>query len=139
MPCAHEQVAVDAAVGVAQPRELRVGGEEALQALVADTPGATVSAAASSTRSRTMRVERLAARLGRVEQLHIDVRHLLAHALDLLRWCAASHSACVMSRPSTLATVVAPPVVEAAVALDAEEHERREDQQHQEPCNRRVC
>jgi len=73
------------------------------------------------------RIERLGTGLGRIEQLGVDVRHLLAHALHLLL---------VAGIPLGLGDGLArhlghggvAPLGHAAVALDAKDDERRQDQ-----------
>jgi hypothetical protein len=49
------------------------------------------------------------------------------------RWCACVPLGPRDAAPSTLAASAAALVGEARIALDAEEHERREDQQHHQP------
>ncbi len=125
-----QQVAVDAAVGVAQRRKLGVGGEHALQPLVADAHVHVFRRGQQHTLAHDA-VERLAPHRRAVEQLDVDVRHLLAIAFDV---------ALVRGIPLHLGDAATVDlghlgvrcVGEAGVALHAEEDEGRKDQQHQD-------
>ena len=77
-----QQFAVDAAVGVAQAGELRVVGEQSLQALV----GGRQVLVARGGQQHTLadqQVERLAPRLRRVHQLGVEFGRTLAQPLDI--------------------------------------------------------
>ena len=126
-----DEFAVDAAVRVAQPGHRRVGLEEAIEPLVAGR-GVQLGGSLAQHQILHQQVQRLALGLRGVEELHVHARHLLAHAFDLAlvgglplgaRDAAVAHLGGVGHRF----------VGEARVALDAEEHEGRNDQQHDEP------
>jgi hypothetical protein len=123
-----QDVPVDAAVGVAQAGELRVGGEQPLQPPVGREQVARVGLGQQHALAHD-RLQRLAPDFGRVEQRDVQARHLLAHALDrtLVRQ--------VPLGPGDLEAVDlghrgVRRVGHVGVALHAEEDERGDDQQH---------
>jgi hypothetical protein len=126
----RQDVLVDAAVGVAQLRKLRVADKQPLQAHVA---GEEVLLARLGDQHPLAQdaFQRVLAGLGRIEQLHVDARHLAAQPVDValvrripfgLRDRLAIH----------LGHLPVAGFAELGIALDAEEDERGNDQQHQE-------
>jgi hypothetical protein len=90
----------------------------------------SLSAAAARTRSRISAVEREAAHLGRVEHLRVDRRHLPARPVDpLAQRVVELGLADLVARDRRHGLPVV--ALHAAVALDPEENERREHQQHE--------
>jgi hypothetical protein len=120
-----QQLAVDGAVGVADRRELRVARELALEPLVG---GREVHLPRGGEEHALVQklLERLAAQLGGVDALALRV--LTAHAVEhtlvrVLPLAARDRQAICRGDRGRGA------VLEARVAVDADEHERRHDQQ----------
>jgi hypothetical protein len=123
-----EQVLVDAAVGVAQAGELRVVAEQAQQPFVVGLQVQLVRGDEQHAFAHQL-LQRLAAHLGRLEQARVGVGHLAAQAFDvaLVRGVPLGplDALAVDLGHRGLAAVGV-----ARVALDPEDDERREDDQH---------
>jgi hypothetical protein len=123
-----QDVAVDAAVRVAQAGELRVGHEQALQPLVGREQVACAGLGQQHALAHD-RLEGLPTHFRRVQQRHVHPGHLLAHAVDaaLMRQIPLGLRDL---EPVDLRHAGVGRVGHVAVALDAEEDERRDDQEH---------
>ena len=87
------------------------------------------------TRSRITLSSAMRLHLRRLEQLRVEAG-ICRRARSTRSRSAASNSACVIGWPATLATDLLVAAGEAAVALDAEEDERRKDEQHEHELQR---
>ena len=129
MPCACTIAWFRLPSGLRNARELRVFDEDATQALVADGQ-LLLEGCRQQQPLVDQRLERFAPCVGVVEQLDVDVGQLPAQALHLalmrlIPLGARDRLAGDLGHRGGAA------FREARVALDAEEDERRKDQQHQ--------
>ncbi len=120
---------IDEAVGIAQLRELRVVLEQRAHPLVGRREVELVGRGGEDALA-DQGVERHAPHLRRLEQLGIDSGHLPARPLDpLAQGVVELDLADLVAVDRGHRLLVA--ALHAAVALDAEEHERRKHQQHE--------
>ena len=124
-----EEVAIDAAIRVSQPRELGVGAEKARQALITRLQVVSHGRGHQDPLAHQA-VQRLLLQLRRIQQLGIDARHLLAHAFNgplmgLVPFAACDGSAIHLRHGSGAL------LAEARVTLHPKENKRGKNQQHQ--------
>jgi hypothetical protein len=125
----HEALAIELAVGRAERRQPGVLGEQPRQPLLRDRHVRLLGGGGQHAVAHHAFEGRIARRVG-VEQRGIDIGHLLTDAIDLVAMLG------VPLGPRDVLAIDAChllALLPAVVAIDAEQHERRDDQQEQEP------